>query len=148
MISLHKKENDRLQSGHFGILSPLAHFLSFTSRSIRQLHSPMNGMKGHKIVSYHLQFPVAHAPVYRHCAGLFVNDASRGNLDGWCASHDTCMAWIARMTRLGKVYWTKFLGQLTFAPGWERNSTWADARIPFVSRLAFAPRFLFFCNNK
>ena len=44
----------------------------------------------------------------------------------------------------GKVSWTKFmvtiLGQRTFAPSWEQNSTWADARIPSVSPLAFAPR--------
>ena len=48
------------------------------------------------------------------------------------------------MMRFGKVSWTKFLvtisGQRTFAPSWEQNSTWADARIPSVSPLAFAPR--------
>ena len=47
------------------------------------------------------------------------------------------------MMRFGKVSWTKFmatiLGQRTFAPSWEQNSTWADAPIPSVSPLAFAP---------
>ena len=46
--------------------------------------------------------------------------------------------------RFGKVSLTKLLvtilGQRTFAPSWEQNSTWADARIPSVSPLAFAPR--------
>ena len=48
------------------------------------------------------------------------------------------------MMRFGKVSLTKLmviiLGQRTFAPSWEQNSTWADARIPSVSPLAFAPR--------
>ena len=48
------------------------------------------------------------------------------------------------MMRFGKVSLTKFMvtisGQRTFAPSWEQNSTWADARIPSVSPLAFAPR--------
>ena len=48
------------------------------------------------------------------------------------------------MVRFGKVSLTKLmvtiLGQRTFAPSWEQNSTWADARIPSVSPLAFAPR--------
>ena len=52
------------------------------------------------------------------------------------------------MMRFGKASWTKFMvtisGQRTFAPSWEQNSTWADARIPSVSPLAFAPR----CRSK
>ena len=47
----------------------------------------MQGMKGHEMW----------AVVHRHCAAeLLVHDASRGNLDGWCAY--TCMALIA-------IYW-------------------------------------------
>ena len=48
------------------------------------------------------------------------------------------------MMKFGKVSLTKLmvtiLGQRTFAPSWEQNSTWADARIPSVSPLTFAPR--------
>ena len=48
------------------------------------------------------------------------------------------------LTRFGKVSQSKFmvttLGQRTTAPSWEQNSTWADASIPSVSPLAFAPR--------
>ena len=48
------------------------------------------------------------------------------------------MMWFDKVSR------TKFMvtifGPRTFAPSWEQNSTWADASIPSVSPLAFAPR--------
>ena len=62
-------------------------FLPRLDFPISHHHSPMQGMKGHEMW----------AVVHRHCAAeLLVHDASRGNLDGWCAY--TCMALIA-------VYW-------------------------------------------
>ena len=64
----------------------------------------MQGMKGHEMW----------AAVHRHCAAeLLVHDASRGNLDGWCAY--TCMAPIA-------VFWwgsARWPGRSSWSQPWD-----------------------------
>ena len=76
-------------------------FLPRPDFPISHHHSPMQGMKGHEMW----------AVVHRHCAAeLLVHDASRGNLDAWCAY--TCMALIA-------VYWRG-------SPRCPRRSSWSQ----------------------
>ena len=145
MISLHQKEDRRktdysLDSFKVEILSSLAAHIFLPSLDFSDKSPPLHNARheGTRNVSYSssslccrtaCSWRVKGKPWRLVCLYLYGSNSGL-------------------MMRFGKVSLTKLmvtiLGQRTFAPSWEQNSTWADARIPSVSPLAFAPR----CRSK